>query len=113
MRDNTIETVRCQLFFSSLLNASKQRCIQKRETCQTSKKEHFAKIVNVFQLSTISPKSYNLDTWQGSKEMPSQRLLEIRFCNTSNQGGLNENETELNRCWIFSISTFNEFYLFV
>ena len=78
MRDNTIEIVRCQLFFSSLLNASKQKCNQKRETRQTSKKEHFAKIVNVFQPSTISPKSYNLDAWQGSKEMPLQRLFEIR-----------------------------------
>ena len=90
MRDNTIEIVRCQLFFSSLLNASKQKCNQKRETRQTSKKEHFAKIVNVFQPSTISPKSYNSDAWQGSKEMPLQRLFEIRSCNTSNQRGLNE-----------------------
>ena len=29
-----------------------------------------------------------------------------------NQGGLNEKGTELNFCSIFSISTFNKFYLF-
>ena len=36
-------------------------------------------------------------------------MLTERGC--SNQGGLNEKETALDVCSIFSILTFNEFYL--
>ena len=37
------------------------------EPGQTSKMELFVKIVNSIKLLTISTKSFNLDTWMGSK----------------------------------------------
>ena len=37
------------------------------EPCQTSKKEHFAKIVNGYKPSTIFAKCFILDLWQGSE----------------------------------------------
>ena len=36
----------------------------------------------------------------------------VFFFNVFTQGALNETETALNLCGIFSISRFNEFYLF-
>ena len=46
------------------------------ETCQTSKMERFAKIVNDFQLLTILAKCSLIDVWQGSEYASKQPALQ-------------------------------------